>query len=262
MTISQTSLTNWAAGGENSISLNGLVNLFANYKKENSSWDNTLDIGYGVIKQYKSGEYKDRNWIKSDDKLDFASKYGQKASKDWYYAAMVNFKSQMTPGFVYSGDTMRTRISDFFAPAYLLGAIGMDYKPSDNFTLFLAPFTSKTTFVMDDSLSDAGAFGVDPGANIRSEIGGYIKTFYKVDIMKNISFQTKLELFSNYLENPQNVDVNWENLIAMKVNKFVSVNLTTHLIYDHDVLITDGDGNQGPRTQFKEVFGVGFSYRF
>ena len=281
LTFSQTSLSShWAAGGNSSMTLNGLVNLFANYKKGNSNWDNTLDIGYGVIKQFKQGEASKVDWTKSDDKLDFASKYGRKAFKDWYYAAMINFKTQMTPGYDYPADTTRVRISDIFAPAYILGAIGLDYKPTDNLTLFIAPVTSKTTIVNDQEFADKGNFGVDPatyddngvllehGKKIRSEVGGYLKFFYKKEVLENITLQTKADLFSNYMNEPQNVDVNWETLIAMKVNKYITVNLTTHLIYDHDIKFDvdrndDGEiDGKGARTQFKEVFGAGLSYKF
>lgn len=274
LTFSQTSLTNWAAGGENSISLNGMLNLFANYKKGNATWDNTLEIGYGLIRQ------GDNDFIKSDDKIDFASKYGQKAfGNDFYYAAMLNFRTQMQPGFNLPNDSVK--ISDFLAPAYLLGAIGMDYKPSDNLTLFIAPLTSKTTFVYDQTLANQGAFGVEAaeydtsgsillveGKNVRNEIGGYLKFFWKKEIIENVTFQTKLDLFSNYAENPGNIDVNWESLLSMKVNKFITVNVITHLIYDDDVDIEVDENDdgvidaKGPRTQFKEVFGLGFSYKF
>ncbi len=184
----------------------------------------------------------------------------------------------MDAGFNYPDDS--TKISDLLAPAYLLGAVGLDYKPSDKFTAFVAPVTAKTTFVNDQVLADAGAFGVEKavydtagnlltaGKNIRTEFGGYIRLFYKVDVMKNVSLQTKLDLFSNYLENPQNIDVSWEVLISMKVNKYISATITTHLLYDDDTDISIDNNNDGiidrigPRTQFKEVLGVGFSYKF
>lgn len=271
--LTQVSLTNWVAGGQNFISANGLLSLFANYKKGKSIWENYLDIGYGTTKQGKNA-----NWWKTDDKIDFTSKYGQKAFSNWYYAGLLNFKTQMTAGYNYPDDS--TKISDLFAPGYLLGAIGLDYKPSDNFTVFIAPVSAKITFVNDQTLANAGAFGVEPaiydtvenlltsGKNIRSEFGGYIRLFYKKDMMENIGLQTKLDLFSNYLENPQNIDVSWEVLISMKVNKYISATLSTHLLYDHDIDIavdTNNDGitdKVGPRTQFKEMLGVGFSYKF
>lgn len=270
--LTQVSLTNWSAGGQNSLSVNGLLSIFANLKKGNSTWDNSLDLGYGIL-------YQDGSDVrKTDDKIDFTSKYGQKAFKNWYYAGLLNFKSQMTAGYNYPDDS--TEISTFLAPAYVLVALGMDYKPSDAFTLFISPLTMKTTIVNDQTLANAGAFGVDPaeynnlgilisdGKTIRTEYGGYLRAQFKKDIMKNINLQTKLELFSNYEENPDHIDVNWETLIAMKVNKYISATISTQLIYDHDIDIavdTNGDDiidKSGPRTQFKEVLAVGISYKF
>ncbi|MBI9069718.1 MAG: DUF3078 domain-containing protein [Salinivirgaceae bacterium] len=257
--LNQVALKNWSAGGQASVSASGLVNLFATYKKGNGLWENYLDIGYGSIKQDGND-----GWRKSDDKIDFTSKYGQKASRHWYYAALLNFKTQMTEGNTYT-DTSSTLISDFLAPAYLLGALGMDYKPNKNFTAFIAPLTAKATFVNNQAFADAGAFGVDPGKKSRVEIGGYTRIFYKKKIMENVDFLTKLDLFSNYIEDPQNIDVNWEVLISMKVNKFISATISTTLLYDHDIDIAYDENDPtkvGPRTQFKEVLGVGFSYKF
>lgn len=254
LTFTQTSLTNWAAGGENTLGTNGYLSLFANYSKGKGAWDNTLDLAYGILKQ---GEEDLR---KSDDKIDFGSKYGYRASKHWFYTALVSFKTQFSDGYKYPDDS--TVISTFMAPAYLVASFGMDYKPNDRLTVFLSPITAKFTMVNDDALSAAGSFGLEPGEKFRSEFGGFVKVAFKQDIMENVNFQTKVDLFSNYADKPQNIDVNWEVLIAMKVNKFITANLSTQLIYDHDTKITDKDGKVGPRTQFKEIFGVGFAYKF
>ena len=266
LNLTQVGLTNWQAGGENSLSVNGLLSLFANLKKGNSTWDNSLDLGYGILQQ---GDDEVR---KTDDKIDFTSKYVQKAFKNWYYAGLVNFKSQMTAGYNYPDDS--TEISNFLSPAYVLGAIGMDYKPSEVFTLFISPITMKMTIVNDETLANSGAFGVEAaiyddfgnittkGEPTRVEYGGYLRALFKKDIMKNINLQSKLELFSNYQENPGNIDVNWEVLIAMKVNKYISATVSTQVIYDHDIDILDNDGNVGPRTQFKEIVGIGVAYKF
>ncbi len=268
--FAQTSLTNWAAGGENSLAVNGIFSGFANYKKGKSVWDNSLDVGYGLLKQ---GE---KNFKKTDDKIDFLSKYGQEAFKNFYYAALFNFKTQMTTGYNYAADDSKTKISNLFAPAYITMALGLDYKPNPYFSAFVAPLTAKFTFVTDEDLSAAGAFGVDPGETVKSEIGGYIRAIYtkndfKAEVLKNVSFTTKIDLFSNYINNPQNIDVNWETLIAFKVNKYLNVNFNTQLIYDDDILIKNdrnGDGifasGEGSKSlvQFKEIFGVGLSYKF
>lgn len=266
--MAQTSLSHWAAGGQNSLAVNGLFSVFANYKRGNSVWDNSLDMGYGLLKQ------GDEDFRKTDDKIDLLSKYGQKAFTNFYYAALFNFKTQFTDGFNYPDKT--NIISTHFAPAYITLAIGLDYKPNAYFSAFIAPLTSKFTIVTDTYLSNLGAFGVDPGKTVKSEIGGYIRAIYskndfKAELFKNVSFTTKIDLFSNYAVNPQNVDVSWETLLAFKVNKYLSVNFNTHLIYDDNIMIMkDKNGNgtiesgEGVKSlvQFKEIFGVGFAYKF
>ncbi len=266
--LSQTSLTNWSAGGQNSFATNGIFSAFINYSKNRSAWVNSLDIGYGILKQGSTG------FRKTDDKFDFLSKYGQEAFKNFYYAVLFNFKTQMAPGYNYPNDT--NKISDLFSPAYMISALGMDFKPNAYFSAFIAPLTSRITFVRDKALSDAGAFGVDPGKKSKSEFGGYLRAIFtknnfKPEILKNVSFTSKIDLFSNYADKPQNLVVDWETLLAFKVNKFISVNFNTDLVYDDKIKIPfdkNGDGiiepgeSVGSRIQFKEILGVGFSYNF
>ncbi len=262
LNLAQTSLTNWAAGGENSIALNGIFSVFANYKKGKNVWDNSLDLGYGILKQESATFVK-----KTDDKIDLLSKYGREAFKNFYYAALLNFKTQMDVGYNYPTDSTRTKISNRFAPAYIIGALGIDYKPNAYLSIFVAPLTGKVTIVGDQTLSDTGAFGVDKGKNTKSEFGGYVRLIYSKndftsEFMKNVSFTTKIDLFSNYIIDPQNIVVNWETLIALKINKYISVNLNTQLIYDDKIKIADKNNELKPRIQFKELLGVGFSYKF
>jgi len=255
LNFSQTALKNWAAGGENSLAFNSIVSLYANYKSPKAVWENSLDLGYGLLKQSSKGLRK------TDDKIELTSKYGRKAFSDFYYAALINFRTQFFNGYNY-GDAGNTKISSFLAPAYLLGAVGLNYKPNNYFSAFISPLTGKLTIVADDSLSTKGAFGVDPGKHTKQELGGYARfTFakndFKPEVLKNISIATKIDLFSNYLSHPERIDVNWETLIAMKVNKHITVSLNTNLIYDYDTKIDGKD-----RVQFKEIFGLGASYTF
>lgn len=282
LNFSQVYLENWAAGGQSSISGTALVNLFANYAEGNTTWDNTLDLAYGLLRQGDEGVV-----IKTDDRIDFASKYGYKASKKWYYSALVNFRTQFAPGYelVDGVPDENNLISDILAPAYTLASLGMDYKPNKKFTAFISPATYKLTIVMNDSLADVGAFGVEAaefndlgekiadGKNLRHEIGGYLRLAYTTDVVENVSLQTRIDLFSNYLNNPQNIDVNWEMLISMKINEFMSATVTTQLIYDDDIILqkkapvvndegTVIDSGRGPGVQFKEVLAIGFNYKF
>ncbi len=264
--FNQVAFSNWAAGGENSVSGAAFLTVFANYAKDRIAWDNQLDLAYGLL---KSGNSK---VVKSEDKIDLNSKLGYKVSKEskFYYTFLFNFKSQFANGYDYKYDTLREHpISRFLAPAYLLYSIGVDYKPNDNFSLYLSPLTGRTIIVNDDDLSQAGAFGVDPGKKSLTQLGAYLRAMYKKDVFTNVNFQTKLELFSNYLENPQNIAVNHEILIAMKVNKYLTANIGTQMIYDDIIPVTvikETSGvkevKSGPRLQFKEVFGIGLSYKF
>ena len=268
LNLSQTSLTNWSAGGQNSVAVNSLISLFAQLKTEKSLWENYLDVGYGTLKQGDAS-----NWWKTDDKLDFTSKYGLALKEKLYLAALVNFKSQFFDGFDYPNDSVT--ISTFLAPAYLVGAVGLDYKPSENLTFFIAPLTSKLTIVADEVLANAGAFGVDPaeldnngeilksGKQSRMEFGGYVRLFGQMELLENIGAQSKLDIFSNYLDNPLNLDINWETLIILKVNKYISGTINTHLIYDHDIKIADSEtGETNPKVQFKEIVGFGLTLKF
>jgi hypothetical protein len=260
LNISQTSLTNWSAGGQSSFSFNGLLSLNARNKQEKTLWENYLDVGYGTLKQ------KETDWRKTDDRIDFTSKFGIKATEKLYYAGLLSFKTQMTPGYNYPNDSIK--ISGLFAPAYLLVAAGIDYVPNPDFTVFFAPLTYKLTLVGDDSLSADGAFGVEPGKKSRQEFGGYLRMLFKKDLMENISLQTKLELFTNYLEDAGAVDISWETLISMKVNNFISATLSTHLLYDQDIKFEEisEDGNEittyYSKIQFKEVLAVGLLMNF
>lgn len=260
LNLAQSSFTHWAAGGQTSVAINGLVSLTANYKKDKAAWDNSLTLGYGKMQQ-KNSVF---GWVKTDDRIDLQSKFGLQASKAWYYSALLSFKSQMAPGYTYS-ETDKTLISNRFSPAYVLIALGMDYKPKPVFSAFISPLTSKMTIVTDEELSAAGAFGVDAGKKFRGEFGAYANLLFKKDeIIKNVNFMSKLDLFTNYIHNPQNIDVNWENMLVLKVNKFISATISTNLLYDDDIRVSLNDIGTitGKRAQFKEVIGVGFTYKF
>lgn len=272
LNFTQVALSNWAAGGQSSISGIALFSYFANYNDGVTNWDNTIDLAYGLTQDGKEDPRK------TDDKIDLATKYGRKAKGHWYYTALLGFKSQFTAGYNYPNDS--TVISDFLAPAYLTFGLGMDYKPNKNFSFFVSPITARLIIVKNQDLADAGAYGVDPaefndvgvkvsdGENTRLEVGAMAKIEYHKDIMENVNLKAKAELFSNYMEDPQNVDVNAEVMIVMKVNKYISANISAQVIYDDNTIIgvdKNDDGvidEAGPRTQFKELLGIGIAYKF
>ena len=254
--FSQVSLTNWAAGGQSSMSGVFLVNYLANYKKDSLSWDNFLDLRYGFLKEDQ------KDLTKSSDKIEFNSKVGYATGGGCNYTALVNFKSQFAAGYNYPRTPNDNYISKFLAPAYINIALGMDYK-NDFISFFASPATGKFTIVSDDTLSARGEFGVDPGKKFRSEFGASVRFAAKKEIFKNVTALTKLDLFSNYFHNPGNIDVDWTFMLNMKVNEWLSANLLTQLIYDDDIKILDPDtGKSAPMVQFMEMFGAGLSFKF
>ena len=260
--FNQATLTNWAAGGVSSISGGGVFTVFFDYNKDRTKWNNYVELGYGLIKE------SDLPQRKTDDKIILTSSYGYQLSATddkWYLTALLDFRTQFAEGI--SEDDPEVYISKFMAPAYLLTTLGIEWKPAPYFSAGIGPVSGKFTFVNDDLLSSQGAFGVDPGKKMRSELGGTFAAKFDKEIFKNVQFTSKALLFSNYLENPDKIDVNWENIILMKVNEALSVNLYTQLIYDFDVKfdVLDDMGEiieQEDRVQFKSILGIGLSYKF
>ncbi|NEM96895.1 DUF3078 domain-containing protein [Pontibacter burrus] len=269
--FSQVSLSNWAAGGQSSLSVLGTAGMFGNYKKGKNTWNNTLSLTYGTVK------LQDQRIRKSDDRLELNIKYGRNASTDWFYSAQINFKSQMLPTYNITRDTI---LSNFLSPGYVLTSLGMDYKPNDKLSVFISPVTGKYTVVLNQELADAGAFGVQAarkdlegnlipgtGQNLRREFGGFVNVRYKNEILTNVVLQSKLDLFSNYMRNPENVDLNWESQVDMKINRFLSASVFLHIVYDDDIKIKtghnpDGTVTRGPRLQVKQSLGIGLSHKF
>lgn len=251
LNLAQGALSNWQGGGDkSSFSAVGFMNVFAYYKKGRHAWDNTLDLGYGYINTTSLGTRK------SDDRIDLLSKYGYDIGKKWYLSTLFNFRTQFSPGYAYadvSGTQVKTKTSNFLAPAYVLLSLGLDWKPTDYFSIFISPITERWTIVNDDTLSAKGAFGVTPGKKSYNELGAFLSANFNKEIMTNVTYKTRLDLFSNYKKDPQNVDLYWTNVIAMKVNKFLSANLALDFLYDNDAI---------GKMQIRQLLGVGFSAKF
>ncbi|NQU86026.1 MAG: DUF3078 domain-containing protein [Mariniphaga sp.] len=259
LNFSEVSFSNWAAGGKSSVSGVGLLNFSVNYAKDKIIWENTLNFGYGLLKEGKNDA------TKSEDKIDLNSKLGlQTGSEKLLYSALFNFRTQFAPGYNYPNVT--DEISNFLAPGYLNLALGIDYKPSEKLSIFVSPLSGKLTIV--DNLGLSEKFGLEIGKKSRGEFGATFKTQLKTPLVKNVDIDTQLSLFSNYLDTPQNIDVVWDLIINMKINDFLSANFISNLIYDDDIKI-DIDENEdgvfdgkGPRVQFKQLLGIGLSYKF
>jgi hypothetical protein len=248
--ISQGSLSNWAAGGDNySLALNNIISLYAFYKKDRHAWDNTLDFNYGFIRTTSLGNRK------NDDRFDLFSKYGYALAPKWNVAALGNFRTQFFNGYIYE-DNVRTLASDFLAPAYLLIGAGVDFKPNDAFSVYLSPLTARWTFVRNNLLSAKGAYGVTPGEKQKSELGAFLSANYLKAFNKVLAYKGRLDLFSNYRNNPQNIDVFMTNILSINFTKVLSATWNVDLIYDDDVRLF-GPANTSPALQLKSLIGIG-----
>ncbi|MBX9784875.1 MAG: DUF3078 domain-containing protein [Chitinophagaceae bacterium] len=256
LNLSQGASKNWAAGAErSSFSINALTNAFAYYKRGRNAWDNTIIAQYGIVSATSIGTRK------NDDRLDLLSKYGyQLKNPKWYITGLVNFRTQFTNGFDYSA-TPKAKNSSLMAPAYLLVSPGLMYKPNATFDVFLSPVTSRWVIINGKNAGLRKLYGfTDTTKSSVNEIGAFLTANFKKEVAKNINFTSRLDLFSNYRRNPQNIDVFWTNVIGMKVNKYIGVIYNIDLIYDDDVRNVKTGGVLG--TQLKSLLGVGLTATF
>lgn len=272
-------LSNWAAGGQSSVSIALIGNCFLIYKDSNQIWETYLDAAWGNIRNGRSKlpDGTPNSFFKNEDKLIVLSKYGQKISNKWNYTALTEFKSQFLPGFAPydpSSGTTGPHVSNFLAPAFGLTSIGFDYKPDKFLSFYLSPVTGKFTIVNEQRLSDIGAFGVRPatvdgngipirgtGQRFRSELGWYINVMFSKEVMQNVTVRSRMDMFTNY-KTPALIDINWETTINMKVNKYITSSIFTHLIYDDDIDVRPELPFKSPGIQFKHVLGIGLSFKF
>lgn len=259
LTFNQVGLKNWAAGGDPSISLLGVVNAYADYKYGKHLWQNRLGIEYGTQK------IKDQPIRKNSDRIELFSKYGYAVSKKWYASAYANVRTLMTPTYEYDSDGVKTQmISKFASPLILDGAIGMDFVPNQYFSMFMSPIATKMIFVANDPIAYLDRHGA-LGNNFRFELGAAAVLSYKQEVIKNVNIQSVLKLFKDYKNGPaQNIDIDWQNTIGLKVNKFLSAAVFTHLIWDYDQMIPQFENNvqvgEARKLQFRNVIGIGLAY--
>lgn len=267
---SQSSFVNWAAGGRNNVALLGFLDATATYRKNNFKWNNDLKLALGGVRFIDKQAGTGNQLQKTDDRIDVATSLGYEFQKKWFYTFVGGFKTQMLEGFIFPNDSVRA--SKFLAPGYVSSALGIEFAPKPSFNFFLSPFAAKYTIVNDETLANLGAFGVEKavynstgdliqaGKRFRSEYGSYLKIRFNKEIAKNVEMKSRLELFSNYVNNPQNIDVNAEVIFTFKVNKWFSSSLQWNLLYDDDIDVMDNSGRSGPRTQFKSVLGIGVAF--
>ncbi len=250
--FNQAAFSNWIAGGVNSYSLTANIDYEFNFTRGRHIWDNRVLLNYGVLRN--EGE----DYRKSNDVIDLTSSYGYEFIRNFYFAASTNFRTQFTDGFDYNVQDSITgdykKISNFMAPGYLSFGLGVDYKPNENLQVNFHPFTSRFTFVQDRDLQFAGSFGLkEDGDTYLYEFGAYLGARYKFNIWDNISYDNRIGIYSNYLDQPFNMDIAYQGVLDFKVNNFISAQATINLFYDED---------QIQRTQVKQTLGVGLTYKF
>jgi hypothetical protein len=256
--LAQGSQKNWAAGGDNfSMALTTYLNYYVFYKKGRNTWDNSLDVNFGYVQTSSLGSRK------NDDRFDFLSKYGFRVdtANKYFLSTLFNFRTQFFDGYTYDGNNVPTLSSTFLSPAYVLLSVGVDYKPFKNFSLFLSPITNRTTVIASNELSAKGLYGVDTGKHVYNEFGAFASVNYMHGLGKNISYKGRMDLFTDYNHNPQNVDVYMTNYFTFRINRYFSATYSLNLIYDDDVKLFGPNGNS-PALQLQSQIGLGFSTNF
>jgi hypothetical protein len=289
LNIAQSHFDNWSAGGQDNINFLGLVKYDINFKKNNHKWDNNIDLQLGY-----SYFDLDKKPVKTDDRIYLSSLYGYNLKNEkWFATANLTFQSQFADGYNYAVDSTN-RISGFMNPGYVTLGLGVQWVPNEHFKVNLAPITGKMTIVADQKLADAGAFGVKKaeyedvteiigtdtitfqrktkdGEKIRWELGAQLIAEFNYEIFKNVTFSSKLIAFYDYLHKSSDlnalgekytcpVDFDWDNQLIMKVNDWLSCNISARLVYDEDVAPLSSYPGTTFR-QFKEVMSIGISYK-
>ncbi|TYA60100.1 DUF3078 domain-containing protein [Formosa maritima] len=265
--INQSAFSNWQPGGDNNMAANVNINYDIDYVKGPWLWDNKILASYGVTINDDDGMRK------TDDRLELNSILGRSMNKKyWSFSFFMNFRTQFSDGYDYNddfiGDNEAYPTSGFFKPAYWSFGPGFLWKKSKNLSANFAPLTSKFTFITSEiytlndddennlfyeSSNDVETYGVAPGKSLLYEFGFNFRGYYKFNIMKNISMENILSLYSNYLDKPMNVDIDYTMNIVMKINDVFSTNLTFQTVYDDNAY-------QG--FQIREVFGLGLNVNF
>ncbi len=245
--INQGALRNWAGGGEqNTLGVTTLLNYNLNHRKGKMSWNNYFDIALGFQNASSFGRFR-----KIDDRIDITSKYGYQLSKKWYAALLGNFNSQTLAGYNYT-DTVNIKISNLLTPGKILLSAGIDFRPDKTFTLFVSPITSRFILKTDNDFYMVDKFGVPPNRKSYTELGSFATAKYTKKISPWAFYTGRLDLFSNYKRNPENVDLFFTNLVTMKFNKWLATNISVDMVYDDDVL---------QKTQLKEILGIGLTLK-
>jgi hypothetical protein len=255
--LTQVSLTNWSGGGQNTVTIRGLALASADYADGAFSWDNDADLGYSLTK-LGSQEFR-----KNDDRIILTSKASMKQTEGLRYTALLDFRTQFAVGYNFdqqnADSTNFLVISNLLSPAYLTAAVGAEWTPYPQLRMLISPLSSRSIFVLDDELSAVGAYGVDPGRNIKTDVGALLNATIDWEIVENVQWKSRFNAFCRY-DAPDLWIVTVENAFLMKVNSFLNVGLLTDLFYDDRVPVIRDDGSRGPATQIRNQLVVNFVY--
>lgn len=247
LTVNQNTFSNWLAGGSNSVSLNAKVDYEFNFRKKKHFWDNRVIMEYGFIDNKSYGTRK------TADNINLTTSYGYLLKENWYLSSSLNVRSQFSEGYDYTV-TPYKKLSNLFAPAYITLGLGINYTPNSDYSLTFQPLTSRTTIVADKDLRYKGSYGLkNDGDTFLFEIGAYLGGRYKFKLFENVTYDNNIGIFINYSRKVYNFDIVYAGLLNMKINNFMSTQLTINMIYDDD---------QIKHVQFKQALGVGLTYSF
>lgn len=247
LNINQGTLSNWAAGGEQSIlGINGMLNYGFNLRVGNNTWDNNIDLALGFQNATSFGKFR-----KIDDRIDITSKYAYQVSKKGYIGVLVNFNSQAIAGYDYS-KVPNLKISSFLTPGKIMLSPGFNYKFDERISFYVSPLTIRWILKSNQDFFRLSKFGVDSASKVNNELGAYLTVNAKLPLAKWATFSSRIDLFSNYKRNPQNVDLLMNNLLTLKFSKVLATNISLDLIYDDDII---------ERLQLKEILGVGLTVK-
>lgn len=246
--LNQAAFSNWVGGGANNVGWLAGVNYNLTYEKGKDLWENIIILGYGQNNTQGTGVRK------TQDVINLSTNYGREFAKHWYISAGAGLQTQFAPGYEDGNNPDAKKISNFMAPGYVNLGAGVTYRPNDNFTVTMRPANARWTFVLDKDLQKAGTYGLkNDGDSSLFQFGFLGTAMYKLKIMENITLLNTASVFSNYLDHPERLVLGYSGVLSMKINKYISTNVTLDLLYDH---------NQIWKTQLKQTLGVGLAYNF
>lgn len=259
----------WAKGGETTVSsmldINGLVSY--NNKEAKTKWITNGRLRYGTTWT------EAQKFRTNTDIIEANSQFNKSIRNKIDFSSGVYMRTQLAKGYNYPNDSVP--VSKFLNPGTFTVSSGFEFKPNKNLSLNFSPLSYKNTFVTDTLVIDQTNHGIERGKKVRHEMGGQLVINSTVTIFKDMKIKNSVRLFSNYLLNPQNVDVDWELSLEKQISWYFTIKLNSHLIYDDDILFplfedrmkenpildTSGEQKRGAKAQFSQFIGLTLSFK-